>query len=430
MSLRTRFDDFAAAARGLALMGVERLETGIVFNPGDPRMRVDPYPFYARLREKDPFHRCRNADGWVLSRYADVLEVLRDSAAFSADERNQRRYEQMAARLKRAGLRDPYADNGAAASLLRMDPPTHTRLRGLVAKAFTPRAVERMRPRIEAILKELLESRPARGPMELVTELAAPLPVRVIAEMLGVPPEDHARFRDWSNEAVRQLAADNLDDIRAAAHATQQLERYFEAIIEARRKAPKDDLISALVAAEDAGDRLKRSEMLSTLTLLLIAGNETTTNLISNATLALLRNPEQLELLRREPERVPAAVEELLRYDSPVQMTSRVALEDREFHGHRVRRGDQVLLLLGSANRDPEVFPDAERLDVTRSDVRHLAFSHGIHFCLGAQLARLEAGLALQGLIERFPSFKLLPQEIPWRTNVILRGPKSLWLDL
>ena len=427
MSLRTRFDSAVEAGRALALMGVERLETGIVFNPSDPRLRVDPYPFYARLREKDPFHRCRNADGWVLSRYADVLEVLRDSA-FSADERNHRRFANMAGRLQRAGLPDPYADDRA--SMLRLDPPTHTRLRGLVAKAFTPRAVERMRPRIEAILKELLESRPASGPMELVTELAAPLPVRVIAEMLGVPPEDHARFRDWSNEAVRALGGDSLEDHQAAARANQQLDRYFEATIEARRKAPKDDLISALVAAEDGGDRLKRGEMLSTLTLLLIAGNETTTNLIANATLALLRNPEQLELLRRAPEKVPAAIDELLRYDSPVQMTSRVALQDRELRGKHVRRGDQIVLILGSANRDPDVFPDADRLDVTRGDVRHLAFSHGIHFCLGAQLARLEASLALQGLIEHFPSFKLLPQEIPWRTNMILRGPKTLWLDL
>jgi len=427
MSLRTRIDDLAAAARALTLMGVERLETGIVFNPSDSRLRVDPYPFYARLREQDPFHRCRNADGWVLSRYADVLEVLRDSA-FSADERNHRRFGHIVKRLERAGLPEPYADDRG--SMLRLDPPDHTRLRGLVAKAFTPRAVERMRPRIEAILKELLESRPAKGPMELVTELASPLPVRVIAEMIGVPPEDHARFRDWSNEAVRSLGGDTIEDHQAAARANRQLDRYFEAIIDARRQAPKDDLISALVAAEDAGDRLKRGEMLSTLTLLLIAGNETTTNLIANATLALLRNPEQLEILRREPEKVPGAIDELLRYDSPVQMTSRVALEDRELHGKRVRRGDQIILLLGSANRDPDVFQNADRLDVTRSDVRHLAFSHGVHFCLGAQLARLEAGLALQGLIERFPSFKLLPQEVPWRTNMILRGPKSVWLDL
>ncbi|HTO55618.1 MAG TPA: cytochrome P450 [Myxococcota bacterium] len=427
MSLRTRWDDFAAAARGIALMGVEKLETGIVFNPTTPSLRSDPYPLYAKLRQVDPFHRCRNADGWVLTRYADVLDVLREPA-FSADERNHRRFQQFVRRFERLGLPDPYADDRG--SMLRMDPPTHTRLRGLVAKAFTPRAVERMRPRIEAILKELLESRPAHGPMELVTELAAPLPVRVIAEMLGVPPEDHVRFRDWSNELVRSLGEATPEDHRAAMRAGDQLDRYFEAIIEARRRAPKDDLISALVAAEDAGDRLKRNEMLSTLTLLLIAGNETTTNLISNATLALLRNPDQLEILRREPERIPDAIEELLRYDSPVQMTSRIASRDLELRGREIQKGSQLVLLLGAANRDPEVFAEPDRLDVTRRDVRHVSFSHGIHFCLGAQLARLEAGLALQGLITRFPSFKLLPQDIPWRTNTILRGPQKLWLEL
>ena len=427
MNLRVHWDNLFAAARAITLFGVEKLETGITFNPTNATLRSDPYPFYAELRRKDPFHRSRNADGWVLSRYADILEVLRDTS-YSADERNHQRFDQMVRRIHRAGLRQPY--EGDRGSMLRMDPPTHTRLRGLVAKAFTPRAVERMRPRIESILKDLLESRPAKGPMELVTELASPLPVRVIAEMLGIPPEDHARFRDWSSELVRSLGEAKLEDFQAAERANDQLEKYFEAIIEARRRAPKDDLISALVQAEDAGDRLKRPEMLSTLSLLLVAGNETTTNLISNATLALLRNPEQLEQLRESPERVPAAIEELLRYDSPVQMTSRIATEDRVLRGHAIKKGQQLVLLLGSANRDPDVFPEPDRLDLARADVRHLSFSHGIHFCLGAQLARLEASLALQGLITRFPKFTLLPQDIAWRSNTILRGPKALWLDL
>jgi pimeloyl-[acyl-carrier protein] synthase len=427
MSLRTRLDDLTALIRGTAMLAVEKLETGIVFNPMDAQLRVDPYPFYARLRSKDPFHRCRNADGWVLSRYEDVLTVLRDPS-YSADERNHRRFESFVKRFEHAGLHNPYDDDRG--SMLRLDPPDHTRQRGLVAKAFTPRAVERMRPRIDAILKELLDSRPARGPMELVAELAAPLPVRVIAEMLGIPPEDHERFRDWSNEVVRGLGDGTLEDRRAADRAGEELDRYFEAIITARRTAPKDDLISALAAAEDAGDRLKRNELLSILTLLLVAGNETTTNLISNATLALLRNPDQLEILRRAPEKVPGAIDELLRYDSPVQMTSRIARSDRELSGHRIRRGEQLILLLASANRDPEAFSDPDRLDVTRTDVRHIAFSHGNHFCLGAQLARLEAGLALEALISRFPKFTLLPQEIPWRNNTILRGPKTLWLEL
>jgi len=356
-----------------------------------------------------------------------VLAVLRDPS-YSADERNHRRFSSFVRRFERAGLRDPYADDRG--SMLRLDPPDHTRLRGLVAKAFTPRAVERMRARIDAILKELLDSRPGRGPMELVSELAAPLPVRVIAEMLGIPPEDHERFRNWSNEVVRGLGDGTFEDRRAAERAGEELDRYFEAIIGARRTAPKDDLISALAAVEEAGDRLKRNELLSTLTLLLVAGNETTTNLISNATLALLRNPDQLEILRRAPEQVPAAVDELLRYDSPVQMTSRIARTDHELAGHRIRRGQQLVLLLASANRDPDAFTDPDRLDVTRTDVRHVAFSHGNHFCLGAQLARLEAGLALEALISRFPKFSLLPQEIPWGKNTILRGPKALWLEL
>ena len=427
MSLRTRFDDLAELIRGVTLLAVERLETGVVFNPMYPPLRSDPYPFYAKLREKDPVHRSRAGGGWVLSRHRDILAVLRDPS-YSADERNFTRFATIVARFKRQGLNAPYEDDNGA--MLRLDAPDHTRLRSLVSKAFTPRAVERMRPRIEAILKDLLDSRPARGPMELVTELGSPLPVRVIAEMLGIPAEDHERFRAWSNEAVRSLGDGTIEDRLAGQRASEQLREYFTAVIEARRRAPKDDLISGLVAAEEAGDTLKRNELLNTLTLLLIAGNETTTNLISNAVLALARNPDQLEILRKSPEKVPAAVEEFLRYDSPVQMTSRIATRDHEVCGERVLRGQQLILLLGSGNRDPDVFPDPDRLDVTRSDVRHLSFSHGSHFCLGAQLARLEASLALEALITRFPNFKLLPQEIPWSKNTILRGPQSLWIEL
>lgn len=427
MSLRTRFDELWLAARGATLLALERLETGIGFNPMDPQLRADPYPFYERLRAADPFHRCRNADGWVLSRHADALAVLRDPS-FGADERKRRRYPQERALFLRNGLPDPYADDRG--SMLRLDPPDHTRLRGLVAKAFTPRAVERMRPRVEAILKELVEARPARGPMELVGELAAPLPVRVIAEMLGIPPEDHAQFRRWSNAAIAMIGDGSLEERREGQRAMDELQEYFDAIAGARRITPRDDLISALVAAEEAGDQLKRNELFSTLTLLLIAGNETTTNLISNSVLALSRNPEQLALLRAHPERIPDALEELLRYDSPVQMTSRVATRDCVFRGHRLEQGQNLVLLLGSANRDPEVFADPERLDVTRRDVRHLSFGHGIHFCLGAQLARLEAGLALEALLTRFPRLTLLPQEIAWSANTVLRGPTALWLDL
>ena len=427
MTLRTRFDDFTWLCRGLALAAVERIETGVVFNPMAPGFREDPYPFYRRLRETDPFHRSRPADGYVLTRYDDVIAVLRDSA-FSSDERNLKIFPRMVARMARAGVPDPYLDDQM--SMLRRDPPDHSRLRGLVAKAFTPRSVERMRPRVEKILKELLEARPAHGAMELVRELAAPLPVRVIAEMLGIPPEDHMRFRHWSDEVVRSLGESTLEDRHAALRATAELLGYFEAIVDARRVSPRDDLISALAAAEDGGDVLSLSELFSTLVLLLVAGNETTTNLISNSLLALLRNPDQLELLRASPERVPAALEELLRYDSPVQLTSRIVKADCTLSGQRLRRGQQLVLLLGAANRDPAIFSDPERLDVTRGDVRHLSFSHGIHFCLGAQLARLEGTLALEALVTRYPRMRLPEQTIVWRNNTILRGPKELWLEL
>ncbi len=427
MSLRTRIDDVTALCRGLTLAAVERIETGVTFNPMAASFRADPYPFYRRLREHDPIHRCRPADGWVLSRYEDVSAVLRDPG-FSADERNLTRYAPEAARMARAGVPDPYATD--TMSMLRLDPPDHARLRSLVSKAFTPRAVERMRPRIEQILKELLDPRPAHGAMELVRELASPLPVRVIAEMLGIPPEDHERFRRWSNEFVRALGDGTMEDKRASLRAQAELRRYFEAIVELRRASPRDDLISALAAAEEHRDRLKSSEMFATLSLLLVAGNETTTNLISNALLALLRSPEQLALLQLSPERIPGALEELLRYDSPVQMTSRIVRSDRDWHGVKLRRGQQIVLLLGAANRDPAAFADPERLDVTRTDVRHLSFSQGIHFCLGAQLARLEAALALEALIGRYPKLRLPEQSIPWSSNTILRGPKELWLEV
>ena len=309
--------------------------------------------------------------------------------------------------------------------MLRLDPPDHTRLRTLVSKAFTPRAVERMRPIVEKYVAETLGRLDGRHSMELVADFAAPLPVSVIAEMLGVPVADRDRFRHWSDEAVRTLGDNTLDDRRRAIAAMDELGVYLEAIADERRREPREDLLSALVRAEEAGDRLSRTELFTTCVLLLVAGNETTTKLLGNAVLALLAHPEQLALLRREPERIPAAVEELLRYDGPVQLTSRMVTEDRELRGHRLRRGQQLVLVLAAANRDPAQFDDPERLDVTRSDVKHLALGHGLHFCLGAQLARLEAGLALEALVTRFPALRL-DGPVEWGDNTVLRGPRSL----
>jgi pimeloyl-[acyl-carrier protein] synthase len=414
------------AQMGLRL-ALERLETGITFNPTRPALRVDPHPFYRELRQRDPFHRSRPADGWVLSRYADVLGVLSDKS-FSSDERNQRRWGRMMRLRRLAGLSDPYVSG--LVTMLRTDAPDHTRVRNLVNKAFTPRAVERMRPRIEAVIEELVAPLEPGRSVDLVSAFAAPLPVVVIAEMLGIPSEDRERFRTWSDDVVRQLGDATLEDARCSDRARAELIEYFGGILEQRRAEPRDDLISALVAAEEDGRRLSRQELFGTLVLLLVAGNETTTKLICNSVLALLAHPEQLALLREEPKRITGAVDELLRFDGPVQLTSRIVTEDRELAGRRLKRGQQIVLLLAAANRDPESFPDPDRLDVTRENVRHLAFGQGVHYCLGAQLAKLETGLALQALLTRFPGLCSGPGRVSWGSNTVLRGPTQLPLTL
>jgi cytochrome P450 len=420
-----RIDRTLWGAQMLGRIAREKLESGLVFNPTRRAMRADPHRFYRELREHDPFHRSWAADGWVLSRYRDVVAVLRDPR-FSADERNWSRYRRLSRMGSRLGLRDFYEDDRA--SMLRQDAPNHTRLRNLVSKAFTPRAVERMRPRIESVVKELLDPLGSHGEMELIEAFASPLPVTVIAEMLGVPAEDRVRFRHWSDEAIRTLGDGNLEDRRAGERAMDELGAYFRAQAEERRRSPRADLLSALVAAEEAGDHLTTGELLGTCVLLLVAGNETTTKLIANGLLALLRHPDELARLRANPELLPGAVEELLRYDGPVQLTSRMVREDGEMEGHALRKGMQLVLLLAGANRDPEAFADPERLDVGREDVRHVAFGHGVHFCLGAQLARLEATLAFQALLERYPRLRLAAEEVEWGSNTILRGPKALRL--
>lgn len=427
MSWRVRLDETLHGLEMGVKLAAERLETGIVFNPTREELRSDPHPFYRELRERDPVHRSRAADGWVLSRYRDVLAVLGDRR-YSADERNLRVWPRILRRRARAGLPDPYAEDRA--SMLRLDAPEHTRLRNLVNKAFTSRAVEGMRERVEARVDALLAPFAPGEPIELVGDFASPLPVTIIAEMLGVPTDDHERFRHWSDEAIRTLGEGSLEDRRRAEAALTELGDYLVAVADERRRAPRPDLLTALVRAEERGDRLSDGELGALCVLLLVAGNETTTKLVANGVIALLRSPEELELLRKEPERIPGAVEELLRYDGPVQLTSRIVLEDGTFEGRPVRRGQQLVLLLAAANRDPKRFAEPDRLDVRRENVRHLAFGHGLHFCLGAQLARLETALALKALLGRFPELRLGEAPVEWGDNSVLRGPTRLPLRL
>lgn len=373
--------------------------------------RPDPYPIYERLREQAPVHFEESIGIWFLTRYEDAGTLLKDGR-FSADRTQAAQYQELARDLPR--------------SLLGLDPPDHTRLRGLVLKAFTPRVVERLKPRIQELVDGLLDEAARRGGLELVEDFAYPLPVTVIAEMMGVPLEDRDRFQQWS----RVLAA-SLDPIQPAERLRQTeparvaLTDFFRDIIERRRREPREDLVSALVAAEEQGDVLTEQELLVMCNLLLIAGHETTVNLIANGTLALLRNPEQLERWRAGEVADETAVEELLRFDGPVQLTGRVPVEDIEVGGRSVSRFQPVIALLGAANRDPAAFAEPGRLDLGRQPNQHFAFGRGIHFCLGAPLARLEGQIALGSLVRRFPGVRLAG-EPRWRDQVVLRGLESL----
>ncbi|GDY31010.1 cytochrome P450 [Gandjariella thermophila] len=389
-----------------------------------PELRADPYPGYRRWRETVPI--LRPAEGLlVLTRHADCAAMLRDNRFGHGGP------EQLPVPSPEYQVRDDALvdENGVPVrSFLRLDPPDHTRLRRLVAKAFTPRMVARLAPRIERITGELLDAALAAGTGDLISALAAPLPVIVISELLGVPLRDRERFTAWSHAMARGLDPDFLipPQVRARqVEARAEFVGYFRALIAERRRDPGDDLLSALVGVCEQGDVLTESELLATCVLLLIAGHETTVNLIGNGVLALLRHPEQFTRLRAEPELAGRAVEELLRFDSPVQLTARVALQDADINGTPVPRGSFVLALIGSANRDPDAHPDPDRLDIGREPSRHLAFGQGIHFCLGAPLARLEGQIALRALARRAPALRLAG-EPSWKDNIVLRGMARL----
>jgi cytochrome P450 len=385
-------------------------------------MRVDPYPFYHRLRSFDPVHWHEPSNAWLVSRYEDVSAAMRDPRMSS--ERGAR----LKARAGREELGPFYAMRSSA--MLNADPPRHNRLRGLVSKAFTPRAVEAMRPAIQQLVDGFLDEAARQGSFDVMRILAYPLPITVIAQMLGVPPEDRERFKQWS-DAVAMLAGNEFvglgpEVFDRAWHSYMELADYFRAIVERVRNNPGANLLSAMAAAEELGDKLNETELYANAILLLNAGHETTTNLIGNGTLALLRHPDQLRKLREDESLAGIAVEELLRYDSPVQFTSRIAREDLELGGKPITQGQVLLLVLGAANRDPAQFPDPDRLDITRPEIRHASFGFGPHYCLGAPLARLEGQIALVTLVRRFPNLRLEGDPPRYRENFNLRGLEAL----
>ena len=394
-----------------------------------PEVLADPYPLYHQLRSLDPVHWNPRPAFWVVTRYADVQTALRDQRLSAA--RIPAFMNELPAPLRQ--VMEPLG-HFSSCQMLFSHPPDHTRLRGLVNKAFTPRMVEQQRPTIERTVDQLLDAVQDAGRMDVIRDLAYPLPVIVIAEMLGMPHADRDRFKRWSDDLVAVIgtfstAPDIVQRAQRARETLRELTEYFHELFEQRRRQPGDDLISALLAAEERGDMLNEEELDANVMLLLAAGHETTTNLIGNGLLALLQHPDQLQKLRDDPALVERAVEELLRYNSSIQGTVRLATEDLELGGKQIRAGQFVVLLLGAANRDPAQFSDPDRLDVTRDEDRHLAFGLGIHFCLGAPLARLEAQIAFAGLLQRFPRLQLAggaEWQAEWHENFFFRGLTSL----
>lgn len=401
----------------------------------DPLISLDkefvdnPYPLYKRFREEAPVFWSKKGDYWIVSRYADANDILRDLSY----EKGPPKWKTMDPLIKFLpqlfpNLKQQFEFRGKG--MLNQNPPDHTRLRGLVNKAFTPTMINRLRSHIEDIANNLVDNALAKktGEMDLVAEYAYLLPITVISEMLGIPEGDREQFKGWSQSLTEALEPTfSLPKLQKAGKANREIINYLTPLIEERRKNPKEDLISALVSAEEQGDKLSYEELLANVILLLVAGHETTVNLIGNGTLALLRNQDQLSLLRSKPELINTAVEEFLRYESPVQLVRRQCGQDLELGGQTMKDGQSMYLLIGSANHDPDQFKDPEKLDITRTPNKHLAFGAGIHHCLGFSLAQTEGQIAINTLINRLPSLELnTKQKLEIRKPFALRGMKAI----
>lgn len=386
--------------------------------------KASPHPFYAQLRAEAPVCRVRLPDrqeAWLVARYDDVQALLKDDR-FAKDRRNARTQEQLAKQPWVPAFFRPLERN-----MLDSDDPDHRRLRGLVHKAFTPKLIGQMRERIQAIADGLLDTLLAAGRADLIAGYALPIPTTIIAQMIGVPAGDRLRFHRWS-EQIMLASASSLGAVRALPGMVAFL-RYIRALIRTRRADPQEDLLTALIQAEEAGDQLSEDELVAMVFLLLVAGHETTVNLIGNGALTLLRHPDQLERLRAEPGLIRPAIEELLRFESPVELaTERYAREDVEIAGARIPRGALVFGAIASANRDETQFAEPDRLDIGREPNRHLSFGQGAHYCLGAPLARMEGQIAIDTLLRRAPELRLAvePERLRWRRQMVLRGLTAL----
>jgi cytochrome P450 len=389
-----------------------------------PVYLANPYRFYHQLRSEAPVYWSEAMGAWLLTRYCDAEAALRDPRLISGT-----RISAAVKQLPEAVQPEIQAlQNHISSWMGFIDPPDHTRLRALVSNAFTPRMIRDLRPQIQAIVDDLLDRVQEAGEMDVIADFAFPLPAIVIAEMLGLPPADREQFKQWSNDVMAFLGTGRpqVDVARRAQQGVYALKGYLRSIFSQRRQSPQDDLISALLIVEQEGDRLSEEEMFGMCVFLLVAGHETTLALIGNGLLALLRNPDRKRTLQDDPALIETAVEEFLRYDSPIQHQTRVAGEDFELEGRQIRQGQRVLPMLGAANRDPAQFDDPDRLDIRRQPNPHLAFGYGIHFCLGAPLARLEGQIAIGAILRRMPALQLTTESLTWRVHTSMRNPEML----
>ena len=400
-------------------MLLEQWRSGVSHNPLSKRVNRAPYPYYKVLREKDPVHWSVLMNAWVVSRYQDIEKIFKDPHTFSNDPEK---------RGEKTTLTDVAdASSTKSRAILFVDPPDHTRLRALVNRAFTPKAIEALRPRIEDIMETLLDRIPDPSHFDVTKSIATHLPVSVLAELLGIPKRDMLEVKHWATARARVLEPVMSKAEQRQAHvAGDKLDEFHRTLIHARSKAPGDDFVSRLVLAEEEGHKLSKDELLTMLRLLFTAGNHTSKNLIDNGLLALLRHPEQMHALREDPSLMPSALNECLRYDSPIKSVLRVALHDVVIGGREIKKGESLVLMLGAANHDPAVYTNPEKFDITRNEAKHLAFGRGIHHCLGGMLAPMEGAVAWEKLLQRFPYMQCASQDLPYETSMIMRTVKCL----
>lgn len=391
------------------------------FNFFDPEYRRNPHPVLARLRASDPVH--KSPAGWIITRHADVVRLNRDPRC-GRDTRKSR-----GNGLARRCAAYPGLTETMATFMLHLDPPDHTRIRKLMAHAFTPKAIDAMQASVERVARRLLDQLPDHGPIDLMKDFAKPLPVTVICDLMQIPRDDFPQLERWSDAIVEQIEITATPAQLAAADAAySEFKRYLARFVEQRRGEPGTGLVDRLILAERETEALSADELLANIILLLVAGHETTTNLIGNGMLALLGHPDQLALLRARPELGASAIEECLRYESPANTNARVPHEDIVIDGKLIERGEIIICMLGAANRDPEVFSEPDRFDITRDPNPHTSFGGGVHHCIGAHLARLEGRIAIRGLLERYSAITLDRDRVHWRDRINVRGLRELGL--